>query len=201
MPLLLAGWLLLGLFIALALLMVARPRRVSLLALLAEYVLMGLLLSGVIPAPLALAKVAVGGMVFFILYPVARRPSPGARVAQEDRGGLMASFAFRLTAFLLAGAGAYGLFSRYPLAEIPGPLALASYLLMAVGLLMAILGEGTFESGLGLLTFQMGFESVFTLLEGGLLVAGLLGLLNILLALAISYLSAVERTRAPARER
>jgi hypothetical protein len=49
--------------------------------------------------------------------------------------------------------------------------------------------------GLGLLTFQIGFELLFTTWERSLLVAGLLGLVNILLALAIPYLEAVGLAR------
>jgi hypothetical protein len=49
--------------------------------------------------------------------------------------------------------------------------------------------------GLGLLTFEIGFELLFTVWERSLLVAGLLGLVNILLALTIPYLKAAELAR------
>jgi len=185
-----------GLFFTAGLIAVVEEWRISLLALLTQYALVGLILSGSVSPSLALAKIITGGMVFFILCPTAwrGRRKPPAKIAGQGRT-LATSSPFRLVGSALMGLVAYGLLHQYPWEGVPTDLAFASNFLMAMGLWTVILGRGPFRMGLGLLTFQIGFELLFTTWERSLLVAGLLGLMNILLALAIPYLEAVELAR------
>lgn len=185
-----------GLFLTAGLIAVVEERRISLLVLLVQYALAGLLLSASLPASIALAKIAIGGMVFLTLFPTAwrSRSKPPAEMEGQKRT-FATSFPFRLAGSALVGLVVYGLLQQYPWEGVPPPLAFASLFLMAMGLWTVVLGRGPFRIGLGLLTFQIGFELLFTIWERGLLVAGLLGLVNILLALAIPYLDAVELAR------
>ncbi len=183
------GRLIWGLLFTGALIAAVEEWRICLLVLLLQYTFVGLSLVLWVPSHLALAKIIVGGMVFFILYPTAQR---GRQAAD---GGKVASSLYRWAGCLLAGLGAYGLFYRHPLPQAPAGLTLSSYLLVAMGLLAVILARDLFKAGLGLLTFQAGFEILFTALESGLVVAGLLGMVNILLALATSYLAAAQLAR------
>lgn len=185
-----------GLLFTAGLIAVVEEWRISLLALLIQYALVGFLLSGLLSPSIALAKIATGGMIFFILCPTAwrgRRKLP-AKVASQGRT-FATSFPLRLVGSALMGMVAYGLLHQYPWEGVPTSLAFASNFLMAMGLWTVILGRGPFRMGLGLLTFQIGFELLFTSWERSLLVAGLLGLVNILLALAIPYLEAAELAR------
>lgn len=185
-----------GLLFTASLIAVVEEWRISLLALLIQYVLVGFLLSGSLSPSLALAKIATGGMIFFILYPTAwrgRRKTP-AKIASQERT-LTTFFPFRLFGSVLIGLVAYGLLHQNPWEGVPTHLAFASGFLMAMGLWTVILGRGSFRMGLGLLTFEIGFELLFTVWERSLLVAGLLGLVNILLALTIPYLKAAELAR------
>jgi len=60
------------------------------------------------------------------------------------------------------------------------------------GLLILILTEDPLKIGQGLLTAIIGFELWYTTLERSLLIVGLWGAVNLLLALAIGYLMAVR---------
>jgi hypothetical protein len=185
-----------ALLLTAGLIAVVEEWRISLLALLLQYVLVGFLLYGSLSPPIALAKIATGGMVFFIFYPTAwrGRRKPAAEMASQERT-FTTSLPFRLVGSTLIGLVVYGLLHPYPWEEVPTHLAFASNFLMAMGLWTATLGRGPFRIGLGLLTFLIGFELLFTTWERSLLVAGLLALVNILLALAIPYLKAVELAR------
>lgn len=184
-----------GLLFTAGLIAVVEEWRISLLALLIQYALVGFLLSGSLSPSIALAKIITGGMIFFILYPTGwrGRRKPLAKIAGQERTFAI-SYPFRVVGSALMGLVAYGLL-QYPWEGVPTHLAFASNFLMAMGLWTVILGPGPFRMGLGLLTFQIGFELLFTAWERSLLVAGLLGLVNILLALAIPYLEAVELAR------
>ncbi len=177
--------------------------RLCLWALLAQYVLVGLLLVRVMPLQVALVKVIVGGMVCAILYPTARRMRWGREMVaslgyyeRSQTTALWEAFPmspwFRLFAALLAGVISYALASKYPFVPEPQGLAQASYWLLAIGLLTAILPRDPFKVGLGLLTFEAGFEVLFSTLEKSLSVAALLGVVNLLIALAIAYVTVTQ---------
>lgn len=177
--------------------------RLCLWALLAQYVLVGLLLVRVMPLQVALVKVIVGGMVCAILYPTARRMRWAremvANLGYYERPQITALWEafpmspwFRLFAALLAGVISYALASRYPFVPEPQGLAQASYWLLAIGLLTAILPRDPFKVGLGLLTFEAGFEVLFSTLEKSLSVAALLGVVNFLIALAVAYVTVTQ---------
>jgi hypothetical protein len=96
---------------------------------------------------------------------------------------------FRLLVALLAAAMSYALASRYPVVDQPEGIAQACYWLVTIGLLTVILTRDPFKVGLGLLTFEAGFEVLFAIFEKSLSVAALLGVVNFLIALAIAYLT------------
>ncbi len=176
--------------------------RASLSALTAQYLLVGLLLTGAIQPEVVLVKVITGGMVCSILYLTARRiqsSHPRGRMATWEarpftvkRYTLSVGFHFRLLAVVLMALMTYGLFERYPFPDVSKPIVFAGYWLMAVGYLkMAINGEA-FKVGLGLLTFETGFEVLYAALETGLVVVGLLGIVNLLISLVIAYLVSAQ---------
>lgn len=193
--------------------------RLSLSALFIQYALVGLLLSRAIYPPVAWLKVLVGGVACLILYLTARHVRWGSDYLPPDRVKGRAkradeppsplfiweifpmSFPFRLFAVVLAALGTYGLLRSYPLAEVSTEVNITCYWLAIMGLLTLMLAKGPFKGGLGLLTFESGFETLYTTLEGGLSVTGLLGIVNILIALAIAYLTVVQVAPLIERER
>jgi len=68
----------------------------------------------------------------------------------------------------------------------------ASYLLMALGLLNLGLTEEPLSAGMGLLTFLLGFETFYAAVEPSLAVVALIAAVELGVALAVSYLAALQ---------
>jgi hypothetical protein len=94
-----------------------------------------------------------------------------------------------LAAFVIAYAGSL----RFPLPQVPFFVGLACYLLAVVGLFLSGMAEEPLPVGLGLLVFLNGFDLFFGALEPSILVAGLLGTIQLLVTLAVSYLALTGR--------
>lgn len=192
--------LMLGLLITATVIIVLEDWRLCLWALLFQYVLVSLLLVRVMPLQVALIKVIVGGMVCVILYLTARRVHWGREIVVKEGHHepplvpalwdiFPMNLGFRLFVALLAAVMSYALAGRHPFVEQPRGIAQACYWLVAIGLLTVILTRDPFKVGLGLLTFEAGFEVLFATLEKSLSVAALLGAVNFLIALGIAYLT------------
>lgn len=182
---------------------VIKDWRASLLAMVIQYVIVGLLLMSAIRMELALIKTLVGALLCVILYMTARRVEwgrPPPRSVQEEEknesAGAPASqwtlpteLPFRFLAALLVLVAAYGGATSFPLPDVSEAIGLAAYILAALGLLAMGLTDEPLKAGLGLLTFFAAFELFYTVLEPSLIVVGFLGLSNFLIALAIAYLT------------
>lgn len=185
-----------GLFVTGGLIVLARDWRASLLALLGQYLLAGLILSRLILPEIALIKVLIGALICPMLYLAARQAGWGAgrnslpTPAQSSLfpGGL----AFRLLAVTLVTLLAVTLNQSYPLPVIPRDVGLGSYWLMLNGLLVLMLTEEPLKAGQGLLTGIVGFELLYASIERSLALVWLWAAVNLLLALAIAYLVVVR---------
>ena len=60
---------------------------------------------------------------------------------------------------------------------------------MVIGLLSVLIGFEPLRIGLGLLTFVNGFETMYFFLEPSFVVIGILGMTQILIALAVAFFS------------
>ena len=185
-----------GLVVTASLIIMVRDWRASLAALLAQYLLLGFLLTRLIPLEVATVKTLIGALICPILYLTARRGRWG-RQRDKDRPSPLPTgwevfpvgLPFRLLAVVLMGLVASSLLESYPLPEVPRDIGFACYWLALVGLLVMILTAEPLKAGLGLLTFMAGFELFYAALESSLSVVGLLGIVNLFMALAIAYLA------------
>jgi hypothetical protein len=178
--------------------------RLSITALLVEYVALGLVLTRFVPAEIAIAKILTGVFVVFMLYLTARR-------VQETRGtqalegkevrflGLPLGWAagplglpLRLLVVLLAGLGLVRLFTGYDLALVSIDIAFVASWLGTMGLLGLVLGGDLLRTALALLTILIGFDLVYSGLEPNLAIAGMFAAFTLIATLALSYLMAVE---------
>jgi len=82
--------------------------------------------------------------------------------------------------------------STFPLPNLPGSVTTAVYWLILAGLTVLILTENPIKAGHGLLTALSGFSLFYSTLERSLLLTGLWGTVNLLIALAIGYLTVVK---------
>ncbi|MFQ5610780.1 MAG: hypothetical protein ACE5H9_01455 [Anaerolineae bacterium] len=188
-----------------SLILLVRDWRLSIFALLIQYLATGLVLARIVRPEIALAKVLVGLLICPILYLSARQAGWSEVRAGPFRWSRLLSWRrtvswevfpagrfFRLLAMLLAMFTAVTLSRAYPLAGAPAQATTIAYWLVAAGLLLLILTEEPFKAGQGLLTAITGFEVIYTTLERSLLLIGLWGAINLLLAVAIGYLTAVR---------
>ena len=185
-----------GLVVIASLIIVVKDWRVSLAALLAQYLLVGFLLTRLITPEVATVKTLVGALVCSILYLTARRVRWGGQRGRDGSSPLHTGWEvfpvglpFRLLAVVLTGLVASSLLNSYPLPEVPRDIGFACYWLALIGLLAMILTAEPLKAGLGLLTFMAGFELFYAPLESSLSVVGFLGIVNLFMALAIAYLA------------
>jgi len=113
--------------------------------------------------------------------PDARTGSQSARSVRIGVGPLV-----RLLSLFLGGLLAYSLWLIVPIPGLSSEVILISYWLFSIGLLMILTNTDPLRIGLGLLTMANGMEAAFAFMEQSLFVVGLLGVADIVLALAIN---------------
>ncbi len=194
----------LGLVAVSAFLFVLQDRRLSLVPLLIQYVLLGLLIGSQFYPPLVVVRIALGVIICLILYITAGHvqrelyglrprlaeesdiwhtpPAPALRAISLAGMGSV----FRLIVMAMGGLVAYGVWQAYPITLMPAEISLTSYWLIAIGLLMTLTSVDPLRMGFGLLTCINGFEGMYLFLEQSLVVIGLMGIINIVMTLGIA---------------
>jgi hypothetical protein len=99
---------------------------------------------------------------------------------------------FRIFTGLLFILLALTLSNTFPLRNLGPTVTTAVYWLILAGLAVLALSENPIKVGLGLLTALTGFGILYATLETSLLLTGLWGSVNLLIALAIGYLTVVK---------
>lgn len=214
---------LLGLFVTAGVILVGRDWRALILALLAQYILVGLILSRLVRPDIATLQVMIGAFICPILFLSARQVSQsslplvlttngsgGFRQAGwrrsfyllaslmkgRDRGRRLPAtgFMFRIFALLLMILVALTVSSSAPLPGLAPSVNTAVYWLVLAGLITLVLTEDPIKVGHGLFTVLTGFELFYATVETGLLLIGLWGAVNLLIALAVGYLTVIKGT-------
>jgi hypothetical protein len=106
----------------------------------------------------------------------------------RHRGLVRTGFVFRLLAALLMMLAASLLSQMVTLPGLPLNVTTAVYWLLLAGFVTLSLNEDPLKVGLGLFMVFIGFDLFYTPLESGLLMTGLWGSVNLLVALAVGYL-------------
>jgi hypothetical protein len=187
-----------GIFLTAGLLVVSRDWRLNVTALSVQYFFVVLLLTRLIRLEVAAVKGLTGWMICMVFYLTERRASELEQSSAAEgstprrRWIISARASFCLLAGLLVSVAAYVAALRIPLPEVPTDITLACYLLAGLGLLLIGLSEAPMQVGIGLLTFLSGFDLFYVALVPSLAVAGLLGAVSFLIALAAAYLRAAQ---------
>lgn len=210
---------LLGLFITAAVILVARDWRTLILTLLIQYILVGLILSRLVRPDIATLKVMIGAFICPILFLSARQVSGGLApfsLFPERREGAgtqgqkkfsplslligqnrrrrppATGFAFRVLVVLLVIFVATILSNTFALPGLAPDINTAVYWLFLIGLVTLTLTEDPMRAGHGLFTMLTGFDLFYATVERSLMITGMWGAANLLLALAIGYLTIVR---------
>src|SRR5262249_15418253 len=151
--------------------------RLSVAGLLAEYLAVAVLLTQLVIPEVALVKLIAGLLVVAIFTLTGwqlnfGRPGQAGRALWQSRVDVPTTLPFRLMAVVMAVATALFLStqSQWTLPGLNGAPAvnIASYTLIALGLLDLGLTEEPVAAGLGLLTVLLGFESFYAAVEPSL---------------------------------
>lgn len=184
--------------------------RLALLALMGQYLIGGFLFVDVLDPRLAIIKVLVGLFACLMFYMTGRQINWGRLPVdilpseieawqvekQRPLGPFMVPSNLPLRAFLITVAlGILWRVSHDPAYQLPGlagPLAhlnIAVYALLGIGFLGMALTTHPLKAGMGLLTFLMGFELFYSVLEQSVAMLTLFAVVNLALSLAVAYLS------------
>lgn len=101
-------------------------------------------------------------------------------------------FTFRVLIVLLMILVATTLSNTFALPDLSTDVTTAVYWLVLAGLVTLILTEDPMRVGHGLFTALTGFDLFYTTVEKSLLITGLWGVVNLLIALAIGYLTVAK---------
>ena len=212
-----ADAILLALLITASSILIARDWRLLILALLAQYILVGMLLSRLVRPDIAVLSVLIGAFICSILYLSARqvavnplsvygvtletssgkwRPLSAVKSyligTDRVRGPAATGTAFRVFVTLLIILVTLSVSNSFPLPNLTRGMTIGVYWLILAGLIMLTLTENPMKAGVGLLTVLTGFGLFYTTLERSLLLTGLWGTVSLLIALAIGYLTVVK---------
>jgi hypothetical protein len=193
-----------GLFLTALIIFLTSDWRLSLAALLVQYILIGLALTRFIQPEVALVKILVGIVVALILYLSARRAQEARQTQEIEEGGPHflgltlgwdagpLGFPLRLLAVLLVVLALIRLYGTIRLPLVSTDIAFLAIWLGSMGTISLVLGGGPLRLAPALLTILAGFDLVYASLEPSLAIAGFFGTLTMLTALAFAYLTTVQ---------
>lgn len=181
-----------GIFLAGAVIYLIAEWRVRLLALLVQYFFIGILFARLFSdrPEMALLKALVGWLVCGAMY-------LSARIRQEasDDSSLFhwsADLPFRAISLTMMTVVAYLASQRYVLPFVSEELSLACFLLVVLAVLFIGTAVDAVVVGVGVLNLLAALDIFYSARDPGLLVTGLLVMVNLLVGLAVSYLTVVE---------
>lgn len=181
-----------------------RNWRITLPALIVQYVIVGVMLARVTQPAVALITPLAGALIALSLSIAAQRAdneraSRGESIAIERVRhvawrSVPAQVLLRAVAGSLVLTVAFGAALNFPLPGNARELALGAYVLLACGVLIVAISSEALNSGIGLLMMISGVELAYTPVEPSLSVGILLGLMNLLAGVAVAYLTLADAT-------
>jgi len=208
-----------GLILTAVVIFLTSDWRLSLTALMVQYLLAGTAVTRFVQLEVALVKILVGVLVVSMLYLSARRIQEEQERRQSDAtgarflgvylawGGGPLGLPLRLLVVLMLTLAAVRFFGEYhsllpalgpESVMFPADVALVSLWLGLVGLVGLVLSGNPLRVAPALLTLMVAFDLIYAGLEPGLAIVGFLGALSLLVALAFSYLATVQSLSAGA---
>jgi hypothetical protein len=193
-----------GLILTAVIIFLTSDWRLSLTALLVQYVLIGMALTNTIRLEVVIIKILIGVLTVAILYLTARRiqERKGALETEQGRARFLGmqvrweagplGLPLRLMTVLLVVLAIIRVFDNYTLPLLPADIAFAATWLGAMGVAGLVLSGDPLRVAASLLTILGGFDLVYAGLEPSLAIVGFWGTLILLAALAFAYLATTQ---------
>ena len=206
-----------GLLLTAAAIFLTSDWRLSLTALLVQYVLVGLTLTRFVQAEVAIVKILVGVLAVSILYLSARRIQDARDSQEATTDGLQffglhlgwrtgpLGLPLRILTLTMVALAAIHFFDDYrsllPVlaadnSMVPPDIAFVSMWLAAMGLIGLVLSGEPLRVAPAVLTILTAFDLVYAGLEPNLAIVGFVAALTLMAALAFAYLVTVQGLRA-----
>lgn len=187
--------------------------RLSLTALLVQYVLVGLTLARFIQAEVAIVKILAGVLAVSILYLSARRMQDGREGQENNTDGLQffgihlgwrtgpLGLPLRILVLTMVALASIQFFDAYrsllPVLDsdgsmIPPDIAFVSMWLAATGMIGLVLSGEPLRVAAAVLTILTAFDLVYAGLEPSLAIVGFASALTLMAALAFAYLITIQ---------
>lgn len=183
---------LVGLFLTAFILVALTDWRLNLAALAGLFACAAVLLAQITLWQVVAARLLVGLLIVLILALTGRATRFGAPLPQASvRFTVPTGFPFRVMALVLISLAAWYTANQpaFAFPGLPPGLNLASYFLMALGLLNLGLSEEPLNAGVGLFMLLGGFQLFYFAIEPSLAIVGLLAAVELGVALVVSYLA------------
>ena len=164
-----------------------RKWKLTLLALAAQYVGMSLQLASVLSLDTVIIKLLVGLMCCAVMWVSCNTISYQDLDKEKN---LFSTNLFRVLATILMIILAIVLrpsLQLLPLDPLPSTMLISSILLLLLGLLQIGINRDAFFTISGLLTFYMGFDTFYSVVEVSSLLVGLLAIINMAIVLLGAY--------------
>ncbi|MGC9332549.1 MAG: hypothetical protein ACP5JJ_00255 [Anaerolineae bacterium] len=181
-----------GIFLAGAVIYLIAEWRIRLLALLVQYFFIGILFARLFSdrPEMALLKALVGWLVCGAMYLSARIRQDALQ--EKSPFHWSADIPFRAISLTMMTVVAYLASQRYVLPFVSEDLSLACFLLVVLAVLFIGTAVDAVVVGVGVLNLLAALDIFYSARDPGLLVTGLLVMVNLLVGLAVSYLTVAE---------
>ncbi len=189
-----------------SMILILRDWRWSLIALLIQYLVVGLLYADVLLAHVAFTRVLIGVFVCLILYITAQQVNwgripedvteeeekqlTGSRLSRFGAYSLTTDTPFRIFLALLVAVSIWAVAQRVELQlpALPTHINLAVISLVGMGIVTTVLTSEPMKSGMGILTFMIGFELFYSTVEQSAVMLALSSIAMLIVSVAIAYL-------------
>ncbi len=189
-----------------SMILILRDWRWSLITLLVQYLVVGLLYADVLLAHLAFIRVLIGIFVCLILYITAQQVNWGRNpedVTEEEEKQLAKSRLSRFGIYSLATDTPFRLFLALLLAlsiwavahrvelqlpALPTHINLAVLTLAGMGIVTTAITSEPMKSGMGILTFMIGFDLFYSTVEQSAVMLALSSITMLIISVTIAYL-------------
>ena len=206
-----------GLLLTAAAVFLTSDWRLSLTALLVQYVLVGLTLTRFVEAEVAIVKILVGVLAVSILYLSARRIQDLGEGQETGSDGLQffglhlgwrtgpLGLPLRILVLTMVALAAIHFFDAYrsllPILDSEGStvlpdIAFVSMWLAAMGLMGLVISGEPLRVAVAVLTILTAFDLVYACVEPSLAIVGFVAALTLMAALAFAYLVTVQGLRS-----